>query len=172
MDPGDAAPGRRVDRFPRTRGDGPRDGDGRRVLQPFPPHARGWTVRARCASVRTEVSPARAGMDLQSSRGPSCGPCFPRTRGDGPPLNGGSGLRRWFPPHARGWTPTNRPRRVTPSVSPARAGMDPMPTYRARINPSFPRTRGDGPAPLGTQPDAVRFPPHARGWTTLHPPAL
>ena len=50
-------------------------------------------------------------------------------------------------------------------VSPARAGMDP---YGIRVMDrvgSFPRTRGDGPQMSRSLAIALKFPPHARGWT-------
>ena len=39
-----------VFRFPRTRGDGPEEGDFAHHHFPFPPHARGWTIERRKAT--------------------------------------------------------------------------------------------------------------------------
>ena len=68
----------------------------------FPPHARGWTLGGVGLVGCGVVSPARAGMDparTSSRRSPS----FPRTRGDGPPLDLPFVDESPFPPHARGW---------------------------------------------------------------------
>ena len=71
-------------RFPRTRGDGPRDPEVRYERPEFPPHARGWTaLRGRPAAWR-RASPARAGMDLFQRPKTLDMKRFPRTRGDGP----------------------------------------------------------------------------------------
>ena len=70
-----------------------------------------------------------------------------------------------FPPHARGWTRATRPSRSPTTVSPARAGMDPVRAVRADQVKRFPRTRGDGPGWALTHNVSRRFPPHARGWT-------
>ena len=54
---------------------------------------------------------------------------------------------------------------VSNAVSPARAWMD---LHQGEMEDSwnrFPRTRGDGPDPLGLMNLAQWFPPHARGWT-------
>ena len=83
----------------------------------FPPQARGWDEYKRVRD-RSRVSPAGAGMDLQTE-----------DRG---------GLPGRFPPQARGWTLT---RTCFPHVSPAGAGMD----HGTDRTWSFPRRRGDGP---------------------------
>ena len=137
-------------------------------LRAFPPHARGWTCIIQPAQLTPEVSPARAGMDplldvnlrLLHSRFPARAGMdrlltedfsqfagFPRTRGDGPSPGCESEIATALPPHARGWTRyILRPAGV-PTVSPARAGMDPRTEEPARPFASFPRTRGDGPTP-------------------------
>ena len=90
---------------------------------------------------------------------------FPRTRGDGPWRNCPITASVTFPPHARGWTVLPLRDWFRSAVSPARAGMDPA-THREERRPtSFPRTRGDGPAPQSPQRRTGMFPTHARGWT-------
>ena len=151
--------------FPRTRGDGPREGHGRTKEAPFPPHSRGWTARAPGPGQRVAVSPALAGMDPPRSPGSCTWTCFPRTRGDGP-----SRLRRVlsvsrFPPHSRGWTQEEAGILHETGVSPALAGMD-RPRRRGHVRRGgFPRTRGDGPFSEVDILYAMRFPPHSRGWT-------
>ena len=56
-----------------------------------------------------------------------------------------------------------------PSVSPAHAGMYPMPIYATQVPSSFPRTRGDVPATGGGLKKLLVFPPHTRGCTRICP---
>ena len=151
--------------FPRTRGDGPAHavmlGDQIR----FPPHARGWTRHTRGVTVSLRVSPARAGMDPVIVSPTTAGYRFPRTRGDGPTSSPMPTSSCRFPPHARGWTLDPLTNIGSGKVSPARAGMDRLPTHAPPIPSRFPRTRGDGPGPLGRLVGGHGFPPHARGWT-------
>ena len=159
--------GRPTSCFPRTRGDGPPSANWLRFRIRFPPHARGWTRRHDPGREDRRVSPARAGMDPRDSIRLSAGLSFPRTRGDGPSPPPRKRASDGFPPHARGWTQRRDLVRGFVAVSPARAGMD-----RSRISleldwKRFPRTRGDGPSRTDFVPKAVRFPPHARGWTLM-----
>ena len=149
--------------FPRTRGDGPFRSAWSWVRFSFPPHARGWTSRCPRRSRRTEVSPARAGMDPPI---PSVGPNlyrFPRTRGDGPAVMGMLDDGKRFPPHARGWTPSWRASGLLLQVSPARAGMDRRTAWLRRGRLSFPRTRGDGPPTAADVWIVTTFPPARAG---------
>ena len=111
--------------FPRTRGDGPPQESTGTIVDGFPPHARGWTVRSVADAQIANVSPARAGMDPAHLTPAPFSGGFPRTRGDGPLVRDRARRELPFPPHARGWTPA--PKVVNPrhTVSPARAGMDP-----------------------------------------------
>ena len=154
-----------VDRFPRTRGDGPGVNLGSLIARKFPPHTRGWTVVIHRDQVRLVVSPAHAGMDLsfwrvrrfsrvspahagmdpirlraEAPRG-----SFPRTRGDGPSQEAIDEIMPQFPPHTRGWTWPDKRKELLKLVSP--------------------RTRGMGPAIPTTANAARQFPPHTRGWT-------
>src|SRR5690606_33280874 len=70
-----------------------------------------------------------------------------------------------FPPHARGSTHTWHGFISFGSVSPARAGIDPVILHAAANVVGFPRTRGDRP-PVSERSNSLRsFPPHARGST-------
>ena len=132
--------------FPRTRGDGPHVCPLPARKQEFPPHSRGWTRRRPTAELQRAVSPALAGMDPGSAPPRLLSVSFPRTRGDGPSAPYARLDLSEFPPHSRGWTwqpsPLDRPN----EVSPALAGMDPTWNCGRAPRPSFPRTRGDGPA--------------------------
>ena len=155
-------------RFPRTRGDGPKAARASGLTVEFPPHARGWTQRRRCADRGKQVSPARAGMDRVGVVATSAPRGFPRTRGDGPLEDGDRWIFKAFPPHARGWTRLLAASQGGDHVSPARAGMD-RHRLRWRLRPAgFPRTRGDGPSRGCPRRWIWRFPPHARGWTSSH----
>ena len=63
MDPHRVGPFRWQYSFPRVRGDGPDAASSRRVVKPFPPRARGWTLYVPLDQVPVVVSPACAGMD-------------------------------------------------------------------------------------------------------------
>src|SRR5690606_13959060 len=112
--------------------------------------------------------PARAGMDPRPDRARIAPESLPRTRGDGPgqyvPL-------LWIgrsPPHARGWTAGVLADESVVPLSPARAGMDPLPKKELRLCVPLPRTRGDGPPSGASVGSLVASPPHARGWTQRH----
>ena len=110
--------------FPRRRGDGPHRAVKTVNATMFPPQARGWTVGYRRRGEHHGVSPAGAGMDpphAVASRRPDC---FPRRRGDGPPMDSTRLWARMFPPQARGWTALVIGGIVREQVSPAGAGMD------------------------------------------------
>ena len=132
-------------RFPRRRGDGPFHwGIGPDVVR-FPPQARGWTRDREDLRRQGGVSPAGAGMDLQGRFRSINGHCFPRRRGDGPrQAQGGRGVSA-FPPQARGWTRQRGAGLLRAGVSPAGAGMDPLPGVFPGGPGGFPRRRGDGP---------------------------
>ncbi len=165
MDPSSAGPDRPPRCFPRTRGDGPGTAKDAQHDAPFPPHSRGWTFHRAAWATSAFVSPALAGMDRTRGRSTRLTCSFPRTRGDGPCSARRRRPRRRFPPHSRGWTGDAPPPALTPIVSPALAGMDPGGSRAPPGNPSFPRTRGDGPLPRCTTRSPRWFPPHSRGWT-------
>ena len=154
--------------FPRTRGDGPPAVDHRRLPILFPPHTRGWTLRGLPLADARRVSPAHAGMDRSLSTTIRLRFGFPRTRGDGPSTYVSESSWLKFPPHTRGWTAPPPAVRKTIFVSPAHAGMDPVPDPRPSCSGGFPRTRGDGPDTSSGCALSPRFPPHTRGWTAAH----
>ncbi len=86
---------------------------------------------------------------------------FPRTRGDGP--SGGRALDKLGFPRTRGDGPPRSG--FSDTLSPARAGMDPVAPAGHRQGAGFPRTRGDGPPLSARTWNRSPLPPHARGWT-------
>ena len=165
MDPAACGRRRRRPGLPRTRGDGPtRTGAGtaRTVASP---HTRGWTLgRADQRSVHRGF-PAHAGMDPGRPRPGRAGRRLPRTRGDGPELEGVAHGEHLASPHTRGWP--RRQGHCAPQRSgfPAHAGMD-LPRAATAMRRSWlPRTRGDGPLGGRGLAEFVAASPHTRGWT-------
>ena len=117
--------------FPRRRGDGPCRPEPWRQWRPFPPQARGWTLRFWQLTDFNAVSPAGAGMDPRGPVQQGLLTRFPRRRGDGPILCLAADLLAEFPPQARS------------SAS--------QPTS----SQSFPRRRGDGPQTSPTRDHVV-----------------
>ena len=88
--------------LPRTRGDGPWSGNGRRSVSKASPHTRGWTRPTRCRTARRGGFPAHAGMD-PGSGGQGCAQeRLPRTRGDGPVMATAVRSGGMASPHTRG----------------------------------------------------------------------
>ena len=111
------------------------------------------------------VSPAHAGMYRWFSTQSPTGWSFPRTRGDVPQMANQQLLGQKFPPHTRGCTWVARELIRFGGVSPAHAGMYPFQGLLLNSLPSFPRTRGDVPAPPSFWVKVTVFPPHTRGCT-------
>ena len=152
-------------RFPRRRGDGPRETSHANGGTWFPPQARGWTPGGKGCWDHRCVSPAGAGMDPAHPVMAIITAGFPRRRGDGPGSFDGLDDRQKFPPQARGWTHPLDLDRFHSAVSPAGAGMDPRGATSARRTSGFPRRRGDGPRYAHHPVRLHQFPPQARGWT-------
>ena len=74
----------RTFRFPRPRGDGPKEWGGRGLRFTVSPPTRGWTVIRANQSRITAGFPAHAGMDRFIRSPQQAGTGFPRPRGDGP----------------------------------------------------------------------------------------
>ena len=167
MDPTRADHDLRAAWFPRTRGDGP---ELRHAIATDPqvsPHTRGWTPLSGSASRAWAGFPAHAGMDPRTAHRNQRHRRFPRTRGDGPATVRDFRTTTPVSPHTRGWTPRRAHERVRDVGFPAHAGMDPT-RLRRRAGPSgFPRTRGDGPAPVGIRANVLKVSPHTRGWTVI-----
>src|SRR5690606_31896558 len=89
--------------------------------------------------------------------------CFPRIRGDRPPLIGRGKSDPTFPPHTRGSTWCRHARTSPRRVSPAYAGIDLSAQYIASFSSSFPRIRGDRPRSCERYHCTDGFPPHTRG---------
>ena len=157
-------------RFPRTRGDVPKDALREIDTRELPPHARGCTDRLEVVGLHPAASPARAGMYLVEEAVVGVEQRFPRTRGDVPAIYPRSNSADRLPPHARGCTFRRLRRRRRHLASPARAGMYRIPAAGRCPRAGFPRTRGDVPR-RSLRRDLHRpLPPHARGCTPARPP--
>ena len=132
-------------RFPRIRGDRPRQAPPSHLDWAFPPHTRGSTVAVQSPETRTAVSPAYAGIDPIFIACILLYPSFPRIRGDRPRIV----------PEELAWN----------EVSPAYAGIDLTMRFGLLLSTSFPRIRGDRPARDIACTASPRFPPHTRGST-------
>ena len=131
------------------------------MRQRFPP------AHAGMYRTKTKTSPAHAGMYLSLPGPPTQEQCFPRTRGDVPSCGSGTRQASSFPPHTRGCTFEESYTEDREFVSPAHAGMYRLPACRSRIDPRFPRTRGDVPLSPPSPVYLARFPPHTRGCTRV-----
>ena len=165
MDPSFSIYITRVERLPRTRGDGPCHQAAVASILEAPPHTRGWTIPSATASRIARGSPAHAGMDPITSGMATTQRRLPRTRGDGPYLKAGMPVGRGAPPHTRGWTLLEHALHGVEDGSPAHAGMDPRTASAVGSADRLPRTRGDGPWRLPQPARPCRAPPHTRGWT-------
>ena len=151
--------------IPRTRGDGPALCALIACSARDSPHPRGWTLSIQALDGALPGFPAPAGMDPHRRPRRTPRPRIPRTRGDGPRVDGvlvGVGLDS---PHPRGWTRRPRRRDLHLEGFPAPAGMDPELLPFDAVGGRIPRTRGDGPSsplsPIRIDVDS----PHPRGWT-------
>jgi hypothetical protein len=165
MDPATSATRLASRWLPRSRGDGPY-GITLATLEAWaPPLARGWTPIALLTIPTLDGSPARAGMDPPPSRSMIDPTRLPRSRGDGPRLNGVTKQDLKAPPLARGWTLDGLRRPVVHRGSSARAGMDHVPVEMICVVGWLPRSRGDGPRLSEPAECFSTAPPLARGWT-------
>ena len=73
-----------IQRFPRTRGDGPAQFSVSLTVRPVSPHTRGWTPKRLARLGQLHGFPAHAGMDPRAIGPWATAAGFPRTRGDGP----------------------------------------------------------------------------------------
>ncbi len=154
-------------RFPRPRGDGPRRRRRRLTCQRFSPPTRGWPAGRNGGFRWRQVFPAHAGMARTGAHLIPPNSCFPRPRGDGPPLRRRAVRGVVFSPPTRGWPESRLRRRTAHWVFPAHAGM--ARTHWALGSPrcSFPRPRGDGPQPGDFKTSKPRFSPPTRGWPAI-----
>ena len=119
-------------RFPRTRGDGPRDGQRCQHGVKVSPHSWGWTSGRRGGGDKLFGFPALVGMDHPCPRGNVVGRGFPRTRGDGPDSAVPSSPVTPVSPHSWGWTRVRSMRGLSWLGFPALVGMDPI--FRVRCS--------------------------------------
>ena len=165
MDPRRYRPPPGSGRLPRTRGDGPWIIQEFLFARPASPHTRGWT-RGRAPGAEPERGfPAHAGMDRRRPRRADGTRRLPRTRGDGPRLQGTTTAAATASPHTRGWTPRSILLGDRQVGFPAHAGMDPCSPAAASRRRRLPRTRGDGPCVARLPGGSWRASPHTRGWT-------
>ena len=112
--------------LPRTRGDRPFRIDVHCRGRRSPPHPRGSTRPPAPMFHSSSVSPAPAGIDLESATLIAYDDGLPRTRGDRPEHRGDFGANPMSPPHPRGSTSRLLDVTAIEKVSPAPAGIDPI----------------------------------------------
>ncbi len=130
-----------------------------------PPPPRGSTRVVHQLLGVVPVSPAPAGIHPRwAERRPSA-PSLPRPRGDPPVARQKREWVRESPPPPRGSTRSDRRCRFDIVVSPAPAGIHPIPGSNSPMRNCLPRPRGD-PPPAPTTASATRqSPPPPRGST-------
>ncbi len=154
-------------RFPRPRGDGPHDLDGRLPEHWVSPPARGWSHQTMRAADDAVGFPARAGMVRYNLECLGKLKRFPRPRGDGPSRARIRLAGLEVSPPARGWSPISMSPRPILGGFPARAGMVPRWRPQCLLFRRFPRPRGDGPPNRSGCARCDRVSPPARGWSAI-----
>ena len=165
MDPERAPVERLEGRFPRPRGDGPRNRGRYGGRSGVSPPTRGWTLRCCEGSHLAAGFPAHAGMDPATGARRPNRRWFPRPRGDGPSSSTHRSACHGVSPPTRGWTVDALPLLRPLLGFPAHAGMDRSGKRSWRWPMWFPRPRGDGPLGRGRSVSASRVSPPTRGWT-------
>ena len=151
--------------LPRTRGDGPPLGLHSNAHNNFAPHTRGWSLGCFGYVFCWHLCPAHAGMVPTIVGGLGFLISLPRTRGDGPTAPGRTNQEKDFAPHTRGWSRYVENTADRFALCPAHAGMVQIQLESALAIAPLPRTRGDGPQELFSEPLPVAFAPHTRGWS-------
>ena len=113
------------------------------------------------------VFPVHAGMFRLPSALMPLSVSFPRTRGDVPFWLEHIRPFLEFSPYTRGCSGGVIYMFASWLVFPVHAGMFRSVARPARLSPSFPRTRGDVPIPLGRLEPAWWFSPYTRGCSVL-----
>ena len=131
--------------LPRARGDRPDLWPARWVIAPSPPRTRGSTSRCRAGQRPGWVSPAHAGIDPISRPHCKSPGRLPRARGDRPAGWDNEMLSLESPPRTRGSTWYTACDAGNERVSPAHAGIDPVPQGLHPASLGLPRARGDRP---------------------------
>ena len=154
-----------LSRFPRARGDRPRDAAPAPGSVWLPPRSRGSTLDDLHVVLLLKASPALAGIDPHRSTRRPTRTRFPRARGDRPADADRRKLQRLLTPRSRGSTPARSRKNLKYPASPALAGIDPA--GRAAVPPAsrFPRARGDRPASGNFAGGYEALPPRSRGST-------
>ncbi len=134
---------------PHTRGDGPACASFANRLQPFSPHAWGWSGASVEYNGRYKVLPTRVGMVRGDAKQILASIGSPHTRGDGPALKHMPPNWQAFSPHAWGWSAHARVNQLNREVLPTRVGMVRLVCLRSDNQDSSPHTRGDGPLHAG-----------------------
>ena len=150
-------------RFPRVRGDVPPFEFMQLCITVFSPRARGCSAGMSTKTYCPSVFPACAGMFPREPQDlKSCGR-FPRVRGDVPTGSPTCENSSSFSPRARGCSAGRQYHQQGGRVFPACAGMFPLGDFFRSIWNSFPRVRGDVPAPDDSQWNFSLFSSRARG---------
>src|SRR5271165_4505990 len=133
---------------PHTRGDGPVYPHLFDAKNPFSPHAWGWSEITPAPGRHPPVLPTRVGMVRQTQLLRAVPAGSPHTRGDGPLSVTTQRARRWFSPHAWGWSalPSSSVGRYR--VLPTRVGMVRSACDASGLIMRSPHTRGDGPGAI------------------------
>ena len=116
------------ERLPRVRGDLPERSCNEQRRRKSPPRARGSTCLKDGYTGYYCVSPACAGIYLAVTSTHSSSWCLPRVRGDLPALVGFLRKLQESPPRARGSTTEKTAAASSEGVSPACAGIYPLPS--------------------------------------------
>ena len=152
-------------RLPRMRGDRPRYGTKKNLVDSFTPHARGSTPKKTASRQLKAVYPACAGIDPCSASSKAFSKSLPRMRGDRPSHDILKTTTATFTPHARGSTHLRVPGKPTQEVYPACAGIDLTSRNSQCLPVGLPRMRGDRPRKIKFPVEEMAFTPHARGST-------
>ena len=132
-------------RFPRIRGDVPRNRETTMGRVQFSPHTRGCSGCRLLAATEVAVFPAYAGMFLWLVVAKLPGGGFPRIRGDVPQVYVLQAKKPGFSPHTRGCSLASSPPFSYIPVFPAYAGMFRRLGAFLLSSSGFPRIRGDVP---------------------------
>ena len=139
------SPPRSPRRFPRIRGDVPRQGSPSSLRRPFSPHTRGCSSPGLTVVVEEAVFPTYAGMFRCRTPANRASGGFPRIRGDVPRASIFHLPVCSFPPHTRGCSGKGRHEGCPEGVFPAYAGMFRPDGCGHFMGLGFPRIRGDIP---------------------------
>ena len=137
------------------------------VVDPFSPHAWGWSAVAIALDVARKVFPTRVGMVRYYRMANLSRRSFPHTRGDGPLRSSCCARYIWFSPHAWGWSVCSYFLCRLLSVFPTRVGMVRSDRVAKSVALRFPHTRGDGPRTINKFILVIVFSPHAWGWSAI-----